>query len=346
MIFSEAQSWFGFSSVTVTTSYEIFLGNWCVLLLKCSTSSQFKAFETHFCAHDVQYSELLLLKQVLLCVSGPSCCRQRRWAAKGTEKRPVGAGHSHRGVEKCNWELESLLADSSSPSSFLSLSSSSLSPSSSSSFVASSCLMKMFLMQISSSFSTSSSSSASERRKSWTWDTAQWRRQQRLFEELPAVLQSYLHFALAGQDLQGLEVRQPLVVIKQNAVVSCGHAHWLVGQTHSLLLFRFLQHLEGNGWKWSDSALIYDVFGHWIFQFHSLLQTSSFVVRVCLPGWVKWSSAWAAWSAWSLGHPQRRQSSSSCRWTPKRPDRRWSLTCPLTGRIKEVQSKVWCTGWI
>ncbi|TNN69406.1 hypothetical protein EYF80_020407 [Liparis tanakae] len=46
------------------------------------------------------------------------------------------------------------------------------------------------------------------------------------------------------KDLQGLEVRQALVVVKQNAVVSCGCADWLVAQTGPLFLFGFLQHLR------------------------------------------------------------------------------------------------------
>lgn len=56
----------------------------------------------------------------------------------------------------------------------------------------------------------------------------------------------YLGLALIGQDLQGLQVWQALVVVKQNTVVSCGCTDWVVAQTCPLFLFGFLQHLKNQ----------------------------------------------------------------------------------------------------
>lgn len=60
----------------------------------------------------------------------------------------------------------------------------------------------------------------------------------------------------------------------------------------------------------------------------------AWVVCVCvrLPGSARLSSASESWSSWSLGHSQRGRSSSSFRWTPKHPGRRWSPTYPLSKR--------------
>lgn len=56
----------------------------------------------------------------------------------------------------------------------------------------------------------------------------------------------YFGLALIGQDLQGLKVGQALVVIKENAVVSCGRAQRLVAEACTLLFLGFPQHLKNQ----------------------------------------------------------------------------------------------------
>lgn len=93
-------------------------------------------------------------------------CKQKMWTRRtdpGSVLREhlyllqAGLGHSHKGVEQCNWELRSPLSFVCPPSS----------PSFSSSSP-SSRLMKMSLMKISSFFTSSCSSSTREERKAWT----------------------------------------------------------------------------------------------------------------------------------------------------------------------------------
>lgn len=55
--------------------------------------------------------------------------------------------------------------------------------------------------------------------------------------------------ALVAQDLQSFQVRQTLIIIKQDAVMSRGFTHRLAAQPLARLLFGFLQHLH-NTLRW------------------------------------------------------------------------------------------------